>query len=171
MKSIFALLVICSFAFSEPNAEVDFKVSGGVNFKAKTKDVKGKVVMKNNEYIAQGVAVDLKNLSTGMGLRDDHMKNKYLEVTKYPEAILVAGKGGNGKGTGKIKIRGKEKDITGTYKAISDKEVEAKFDINLSDFDIKGIRYLGVGVKDTVSVTVIVPLEKAAAAPAAPAKK
>jgi hypothetical protein len=34
------------------------------------------------------VKVDLNKLTTKIDLRDDHMKNKYLEVGKYPEANL-----------------------------------------------------------------------------------
>lgn len=171
MKIYIVLLAFCSLAFAEPAVEIDFKVSGGINFKATTKNVKGKVILQNGEYIAQGIAVDLKTLSTKMDLRDDHMKNKYLEVSKYPEATLVFGKGKGGKGIGKIKIRGIEKEIKGTYRPISDQEVEARFDINLSDFNIKGIRYMGVGVKDILNVKAIVPLEKGPATTAASMKK
>lgn len=171
MKFSIVLLLLSSLVWAESNVDVDFRVSGGKKFTASTKNIKGKVVLQNGEYIAQGIVVDLKSLSTGMGLRDDHMKNKYLEVSKFPEAVLTVGKGKGGNGIGKIKIRGVEKDIKGTYKQLNDKEVEAKFDLNLPDYNITGIRYLGVGVKDTVSLRVVVPLEKTAATAAAPVKK
>ena len=35
------------------------------------------------------ITVPLANLSTGIGLRDHHMKEKYLEVQKYPSATLT----------------------------------------------------------------------------------
>jgi len=35
------------------------------------------------------ITVPLANLSTGIGLRDHHMKEKYLEVPKYPAATLT----------------------------------------------------------------------------------
>jgi polyisoprenoid-binding protein YceI len=171
MKISVLMLVLCSWAFGKTGVEVDFKVTGGKTFTATTESVKGKVVLQNNEYVAQGIVVDLKTLTTKMDLRDDHMKNKYLEVGKYPEAILSSGKGKDGKGVGKIKIHGVEKDFQGTFKALNDKEVEAKFDLNLPDFNISGIRYMGIGVKDTINLRVIVPLEKAVAtAPAAAVK-
>jgi polyisoprenoid-binding protein YceI len=170
MKISIVLMLLSSFVFAETGVEVDFKVTMGKTFTAKTKSVKGKVVQQNGELIPQGIVVDLKTLTTDMGLRDDHMKNKYLEVGKYPEAVLTTGKGKDGKGTGKIKIRGVEKDISGVYKILNDKEVEAKFDLNLPDYNITGIRYMGVGVKDKVNVRVVVPLEKTSLA-AAPAKK
>lgn len=167
MKISIVLMVLGNLAFGEPGVEVDFKVTGGKTITATTKNIKGKVVFQNNQYVAQGIVVDLKTLTTKMDLRDEHMKNKYLEVSKYPEAVLASGSGKGGKGTGKIKIRGVEKEISGTYKAINDKEVEAKFDLNLPDFNISGIRYLGVGVKDTISLRVVVPLEKGVVAAAA----
>lgn len=162
MKISILLLMISFFSFAEPSAEVDFKVTMGPTFTATTKSVKGKVVLKNDEYIAQNIIVDLKTLSSKMDLRDDHMKNKYLEVEKYPEAILVFGKGKDGKGVGKIKIRGIEKEIKGTYLPLNSKEVEAKFELSLSDFNIKA-QYKGIGVKDIISLRVVVPLEKSAA--------
>tara|TARA_B110001454_G_C12723308_1_gene436467 strand:+ start:11261 stop:11782 length:522 start_codon:yes stop_codon:yes gene_type:complete len=168
MKISIVLLLLSSLSFAEPIAEVEFKAMGQ-KVTATSKIVKGKVVVQNGEYIPQNVSVDLKTLTTNMAPRDDHMRNKYLEVGKYPEAILTSGKGKDGNGIGKIKIKGIEKDIKGTYKALNDKEVEAKFDLNLPDFGITGIRYAGVGVKDNVSVRVVLPLEKGAATAAAPA--
>src|SRR5581483_4442375 len=35
------------------------------------------------------VSVPLANLTTGIALRDHHMKEKYLEVAKYPAAVLT----------------------------------------------------------------------------------
>lgn len=171
MKFSIVLLLLSSFALAETGVNADFKVTGGKTFTATTKDVKGKVILQNGEYIAQGIVVDLQKLTTGMSLRDDHMRNKYLDVKKFPDAVLTVGKGKAGNGIGKLKYRGVEKEIKGTYKQLSDSEVEAKFDINLSDYNVTGINYMGIGVKDTVNVRVVVPLEKAPATAAAPVKK
>jgi len=171
MKFSIVLLLLSSFAFAEPGVDADFLVTGGKKFTASTKNVKGKVVLQNGEYVAQGIVVNLKELSSGMGLRDDHMRNKYLDVAKYPEAVLVIGKGKGGTGTGKLKYRGVEKEIKGTYKQLNDKEVEAKFDLNLPDYNISGIRYMGIGVKESVNVRVVVTLEKGPATAAAPPAK
>jgi polyisoprenoid-binding protein YceI len=171
MKFSIVLLLLSSFVFAEPGVDADFLVTGGKKFTASTKNVKGKVILKNGEYIAESIVVNLKDLSSGMGLRDDHMRNKYLDVAKYPEAVLVMGKGKGGTGIGKLKYRGVEKEIKGTYKQLSDKEVEAKFDLNLPDYNISGIRYMGIGVKDTVNVRVVVPLDKGPVTVAAPTAK
>jgi polyisoprenoid-binding protein YceI len=174
MKSKFVFLVCAwtGLAFAEVGVVVDCKLSPMGSFQAKTKDVKGSVVIKNNEVQADNISVNLKTLTTEMPLRDDHMKNKYLEVDKYPDATLILGKGKDGKGEGKIKIKGVEHAVSGTYKLVSDNELRAEFDINLSDYKISGIRYLSVGVKDQAKIVVNVPVRKEAAAPTpAPAQK
>ncbi|MNT82283.1 YceI-like domain protein [compost metagenome] len=86
------------------------------------------------------------------------MKDKYLQVSKFPDATLVSAKGTGGKGTGKIRIKGIEKDIAGTYK-INGKMLEAEFPLTLSEFQIKDIDYMGVGVEDKVTLHVVVPVK------------
>lgn len=159
-KVIALSIMVVGFVQAETGIVVDCKISPTGSFQAKTKEVKGAVTLKNKEVIADKIVVDLKSLTTGMGLRDDHMKKKYMEVEKFPEAVLSIGKGKDGKGEGKLKFRGIEKDIKGTYKLIGDKEVEASFDLSLAEFKISGIRYMGMGVKDTVKITVNVPVKK-----------
>ena len=82
-------------------------------------------------------------------------------------SVLVAGVGGMGgvaaevlvrMGIGKIKIRGIEKDIAGTYK-VEGKVLKADFPIKISDFGIGDINYMGVGVEDTVTLHVAVPVK------------
>ena len=99
----------------------------------------------------------MKSLKTGVELRDKHTQ-KYLETPKFPEAVLVSATGKGGKGKGKIKIRGVEKDIEGTYK-VEGKLLKADFKLTLSDFDIKEINYMGVGVEDEVTLHVAVPMK------------
>lgn len=139
------------------SATVDVTLSPAGSFKAETKDVKGFATQKGNEVSAQNIVVPLKGLKTGIELRDKHTL-KYLEVNKYPEAVLISAKGKGGKGIGKIRIRGIEKDISGTYKIVG-KELQANFKLNLPDFKITDINYMGVGVEDEVVLNVKVPLK------------
>jgi polyisoprenoid-binding protein YceI len=140
------------------SAVVDVGLTPAGSFKAKTADVKGNATMKGNEVQAQNIVVNLKSLKTGVELRDKHTL-KHLEVDKFPTAILVLAKGKDGKGTGKIRIRGVEKTIEGTYK-ISGNDLEAEFKLNLPDFKIVGIKYMGIGVEDQVTLHVVVPIKK-----------
>lgn len=162
-KFILIMVVILnqSFAQAAIGVSVECKISpGSATFKAETKSVLGKAILNSDKSVmVENISVDLKSLTTDMSLRDDHMKNKYLEVDKFPEAILTIAKGKDDVGEGKIRIRGIEKDVKGTFKIINENELQAVFDLNLSDFDIKGIRHLGIGVKDVVKVTATIPYE------------
>lgn len=137
---------------------VKLSLSPAGQFEAKTDKIEGDVVYQSGKVLAQNVRVPLETLKTGIDLRDEHMKEKYLEVKKYPYAILVMGEGSNGQGKGEIEIRNIRKPISGTYK-IQGKMIEAQFNLKLSDFGIKGIRYMGVGVKDEATVIVKMPVK------------
>lgn len=159
-KFVAVFLVVGLFVLNLKAQEVVVDVSGrpALNFKLRTDEVKGFATQKGNDFEAKDIHVVLTNVKTGLDTRDKHTK-KYLEVEKYPEAILIAAKGSGGKGTGKIKIRNIEKDIAGTYEIKGDK-IEATFSLMLSDFGISGIKYMGVGVNNEVIVHAILPIKK-----------
>lgn len=165
MRSKFALslLVLLSplAAFAEPGVVVDVTLNPAGDFKMKTSDVKGFAVVNGDKVTAENIVVELKNIKTGMALRDKHAKDKYLEVKKFPEAILVKGEGQGGKGKGTLKIRGIEKEVAGTYKVNGD-ELTASFKINVSDFGIKGVKYMAIGVEDEAQIEVTIPIKKGA---------
>jgi polyisoprenoid-binding protein YceI len=158
MKFLVATLV---FAFSlssfAQEVVVDVTLNPMGDFKAKTAAVKGEATKKGDEFTASNIVVNLKTLKTGVEGRDKHTQ-KYLETEKFPEAVLLTASGKGGKGKGRIKIRGIEKDIEGTYK-VEGKLLKAKFDLKIADFGIKDINYMGVGVEDTVTLNVSVPVK------------
>lgn len=159
MKKLIAIgmMITATSAFAQ-QATVDVSLRPAGSFKAKTSDVKGAAVQKGAAFEAQNISVDLKNLKTGIDLRDEHTK-KHLKVDQFPEAVLVSAKGQNGSGEGVIKIKGIEKKISGTYKVEGTKLI-AEFPLTLSDFEITGIKYMGVGVDDEVKLVVEVPVKK-----------
>lgn len=159
MSSLFvaALSVTYSSAVMAASAAVDIKLTPAGGFTGHSEDVKGTVKKVGNKYVGDNIIVNLKTLKTGMGLRDKHTL-EHLETSKFPDAILVHAEGENGKGKGTVKIRGIEKPIEGTYK-ISGKDLTATFPIKLSDFGINGVRYMGIGVKDSAIVNVTVPVQ------------
>lgn len=154
-----SVVLMSAVAFAQ-SVEVDLKISPAGSFQAKTSKVSGKAKKEGNKVVANGVKVDLSRLSTGIKLRDDHMKDKYLEVAKHPTAELVHGECEGGKGKGTLKIRNIEKEVTGTC-AVKGKSVMAEFEISLADYKIEGIRYMGAGVKDKAKVKALIPLELA----------
>lgn len=157
--SLISLLLFSSLALAQsPGVTISFQIKPAGSFEAKSSAVKGGAKKAGAGVTASGIVLPLATLTTGMGLRDNHMKDKYLEVKKFPNAEVIQAQGTNGKGKATIKIRGIAKEVEGTYRVIGDKLVEARFPIKLSEFNITGIRYLGAGVKDEAQVVAIVPL-------------
>lgn len=172
LKAISVLVICLGFVTSvfAQEAEVAVVLKPAGNFKAKTAEVKGAAFKNGDTYQAENIVVELSNLQTGIELRDKHTK-KHLEVEKYPQAVLLKATGKGGKGEGVIKIRDIEQKISGTYEAEGNFLI-AHFPLKLSDFKITGIKYMGVGVDDTVQLTVKVPVQASAATPTTvPAKK
>lgn len=154
---VFSFFLFVSLVVNAQQASVDVTLNPAGSFKGKTSDVKGFATKKGDEVTATNIVVDLRNLKTGVTLRDKHTK-KYLETDKHPQAVLVSATGKGGKGTGIIKIKGVEKNIAGTYK-ISGNVLNATFPLTLSDFGITGIKYMGIGVEDQVKVQISVPVK------------
>ena len=143
----------------------------GGSFDAKTSAVSGSLTASaaHSPAFDGSLAVDLRTLDTGIGLRNDHLREKYLEVDKgagYDKAVLsdIDLKGlnpdapeGKGSFTGSLTLHGVTKTVTGPVeikKTGSGLRVKASFPVNLSDYNIPEPRYLGVGVKNTVQVEV-----------------
>ena len=115
------------------------------------------------------LAVDLRTIDTGISLRNDHLREKYLEVDKgagYDKAVLsaMALKGlnpdapeGKGSFTASLTLHGVTETVSGPVevrKAGAGLRIRAAFPVNLPDYNIPEPRYLGVGVKNTVHVDV-----------------
>ncbi|HXX70321.1 MAG TPA: YceI family protein [Polyangiaceae bacterium] len=112
------------------------------------------------------ITVPLGNLSTGISLRDHHMKEKYLEVPKYPAGVLTVAKnalkvpaaGGqvDADVPGTLALHGQTRPVSVHYSAKSDgtnTSAQGKFHINMTEFGIVVPTYLGVTVKPDVDVS------------------
>jgi polyisoprenoid-binding protein YceI len=122
-------------------------------------------VAETDGHVVVGVA--LGSLTTGIALRDQHMREKYLEVSKYPEAILsiarsalrVPAAGGDrlaADAPGTLKLHGQSRPVTVHYEASPDASgvaVNGRFHLRMDDFGIAIPSYLGVSVKPDVDVT------------------
>lgn len=161
MKFFILLASVLSFSQmlrAETGASFDVTMHPMGDFVGKVSEVTGFAVLDGKKVSAENVKVKLSGLKTGMETRDGHAK-KYLEVEKFPEAILVKAHGENGKGSGVLKIHGIENKIEGTYK-IEGSELIADWHIKLSEYGITGIRYKNLGVDDEVVVHVTLPVQK-----------
>ena len=154
----------------------------GGSFEAKTKDLAGDLAVAGDSQTVQGaLTVDLQTLETGIGLRDRHLKDNYLEVDKgpaYAEAKLqdIRVERLDGKTTfkGMLTLHGQKREVTGTAQIKQDGNgyrMQASFPLKVSDFQIPEPTYLGVGVADEVIVRVNLNAVPAATAVATSGKK
>lgn len=113
------------------------------------------------------LAVRLDTLSTAVDLRDEHMKTKYLEVGRYPEAVIKLDKLPLPKGdqpftfSGRVRIHGVEQTVTIQARVSgsnSARALNAEFKIKLSDFKIEIPSFKGVTVAEDVTVQVEAPV-------------
>jgi polyisoprenoid-binding protein YceI len=112
------------------------------------------------------VVVPLANLKTGIELRDKHMREKYLEVGKFPNAELVVSRAllkfpaegaSNGQAQGTMKIHGRSKAVIFNYAATragTKLDVSGNVLIDIGDYGIDIPSYMGVTVKREVTINV-----------------
>jgi polyisoprenoid-binding protein YceI len=123
------------------------------SFVAKSSQLKSGKLAREGEtnFKLSEARLSLNSLQSGIELRDTHMKDKYFEVHKYPEAELFQAVGKNEKFTAQLKVHGVTKEINGTYE-LKPNALRATFYCRLSDFKIKEAQYRGIGVEDQVKV-------------------
>jgi len=143
----------------------------GGSFDATTTALSGSVTVSTSgsRTFDGALAVDLRTLDTGIGLRNDHLREHYLEVNKGPafDTAILSEIDLNGfkpdapesKGpfTGLLSLHGVTRSVTGAVDvrhAGAGLRVKASFPVHLADYNIRKPRYLGIGVKDIVQVDV-----------------
>ena len=144
----------------------------GGSFEAKTAALSGSLISRANgsPTLDGSLAVDLRTLDTGINLRNEHLREKYLEVNKgtgFAVATLSAidltglnpvAPEGKGSFSGLLTVHGVAKTVRGAVdvrRASGGARVKASFRLDLRDYGIAKPRYLGVGVADTVQVEVV----------------
>lgn len=91
---------------------------------------------------------------TGIAKRDEHMRDKYLEVAKYPKATLKLTTAANGVFGGDLTLKGVTKPVNGKYTLSKDGLLEAVFTISLDDYGVGVPSFMGVTVAKDVTVKV-----------------
>lgn len=142
------LILFTTLTFA--GVKVDVQLSPAGSFEIDTGSISGKIEKTSSGYRAKKLSVSVRNFTTSMELRDKHTKEK-LQVSEYPKITVFDVVAASGKGSAMIKIMNIKKPISFTYKE-SDNKITANFELKLSDFNIKGINYMSVGVKDTVKI-------------------
>jgi hypothetical protein len=165
MKKI--CLIILLFSCPSFSSDISQKLSIYVelfpagDFVAVSKEIKGKIKKKGNQYFAEDIRVPVKSIDTGIDLRNTHLHQR-LGADKDLNAsiVMVKGSGENGKGEGTFLINNIEQSFPISFQEISPKFIEATFEIDFSKFKIPDLKYMGVGVQDTSKVVVVIPFEE-----------
>ena len=145
------------------DALVSFNASGpaGMTIVGTTNELQ---VSETDQEIV--IVVPLAKLDTKIDLRNKHMREKYLETDKYPNAELHVPKSqitmpkgapSSGKATGNLTIHGKTKPTSFSYTAKPDgarTAVSGAMHVDMKDFGVAQPGYSGISVKPEVEVTV-----------------
>jgi len=108
-------------------------------------------------------SVGLDSFDTGMDLRNEHMRDKYLETKKYPKAALKldAFKMSEAEApspfSGDLTLKGVTKKINGKM-SVKAKKVLATFTVNLGEYPVGVPEWKGISMAKEVEVTVEFPL-------------
>ncbi len=164
MKVLKTLAIAVGFfislsAFSaEYKKGIDIKVqlSPLGSFNITSGKIKGKVFITNaGDITAKNIRIPVRSLDTGIGLRNTHLKEKLgYEQNKKAQLLLVKASGKKFSGTALFKVLNKEQSVPFTFKKLNYRFAQAKFKLAMDKFKIAGIRYMGVGVKNIVTITI-----------------
>lgn len=166
-----------------PSGSLEFLALGKpslLRIRGKGEAPKGSVKVEGGRFSGT-FTFNLKSLDTGIDLRTEHMKNKYLQVDQHPEAKLVLTdvklpeswtlenpQAEDIPFQGLLTLHGQEKPVSGTFTTKATDGhlgVDAKFDVNIGDFGIETPSYAGIKVTDSVNVSVAFPELKKVTAP------
>lgn len=125
---------------------------------------------EENGLISGEIEFELKSLKTGIDLRDEHLKNKYLEVDKFPTAKVTISSlklpvkiNDSFKFSGVLNLHGVSQPIEGSAEvsgAASAQFIKSEFKINLSQFKIDIPSFKGITVAEEVLVKIETPVLK-----------
>lgn len=159
---------------STGDVRVTCRLTVGGSFEAKTTALVASLAVDPAARVLAGeVSVDVTTLDTGIALRNQHMRENYLEVQKpgFETAVLSeidAGvltptvSDGTRDFTAQLHLHGTTRPVSGrvTFRQRNGVlRVDASFPVRIADHGIPDPRYLGVGVRDEVTVRVIVDVQ------------
>jgi polyisoprenoid-binding protein YceI len=181
-----AIGLVATGAATRAHAADSYRISGGEvtvlcpltvggSFEAKTKTLSGEIAPAADQSgaVSGTLKVELQTLETGIGIRDRHMRNNYLEVEKPGfstatiDDIRVEKLDGKTTFTGVLSLHGQKKKISGAadlQQRDGSIKVQAQFALKVSDFEIPAPTYLGVGVRDEIQIKVALTATPAKAA-------
>ncbi len=176
LKHVYAAFLVLvslpAFAGVEQVGETQVRFAGtgpaGLRLEGKTN-----MMTLHEEGATVSFTVPLKTLETGIALRDKHMKERYLEVDRYPQAVLMVpwsavrlpepGRAHSQVVTGTLTLHGQSREVQVRcdLKHNGDRyEVRSQVPINMKDFGIETPRYMGLSVKPDIETVVTFSFKK-----------
>jgi polyisoprenoid-binding protein YceI len=161
-----------AFRVTQGDVRVTVPLRPGGAFEARTASLSGTLTLASPSRPAElegELVSDLTTIDTGIDLRNRHLRENYLEVSKgpgYDKAVLsqirladAAGADFAGRTafTGTLRLHNVSKPVSGTAevrRSGSGVEIVATFPLLLPDFGIEPPQYMGVGVGNKLMVKV-----------------
>lgn len=192
VPKLFLLLInilFCSLAFGATNTQIDLAGAGqaaSVEFLALVKPgslringtggkATGRIEIIDNSVTGE-LTVQLDEIKTGISLRDTHMKEKFLETKKFPNAVLkiTEMKLSENPFSGPVKmlavpfkgtlnVHGVENNVTGSADIDSTGSaviIEAKTKTTIQAHQIEKPSYLGIKVAEDIDLMAHLKLKK-----------
>lgn len=162
MNTLFMRLLIFYFSVTASSAlaqavSVVVPLSPAGEFTLKSDKIVGKLKKKGSSYSASVLKTPISSLKTGIKLRDKHTHER-LGAPKEKFVTVKNIKIKDGKGTAHITVNKVSKPLS--FEAEEDgNHIKVKFTLKPSDFNLKDIRYMNVGVEDEVEAEISVPYE------------
>lgn len=163
------ILIMTLLIITNVQAAILTLSQGNIEFKAKGKpaliSIDGTSTLLNgtlkshNDQFDGEFDLELTSLNTGVELRDDHLKNKYLEVEKFPKAKLTfknirIERNSETNFKANLMLHGQENEVNGTALLSDQNKLMAEFTINLVDFGIEIPSFQGITVAKEVKIKV-----------------
>jgi polyisoprenoid-binding protein YceI len=143
----------------------------GGAFTATTSSLSGTLTLGAEKPTALNgdLSMDLTTIETGINLRNQHLREKYLEISKgrgFDKAVLSAIQlddadgaafAGRSRFSGMLLLHGMSQRVTGTADIRPEgtgRRVKSEFTLTLTDFGITPPEYLGVGVAGKLLIKV-----------------
>lgn len=146
----------------EPTAGFRGRGPGGFTLEGKTHQLR-----IEDDGTMLKVIVPLSELQTGVALRDRHMRERYLEVAKYPEAVLALpwsavkfpedGRSLESTAPGTMTLHGKSHEVQVRYRLArsgASYQVSGTVPLDIRHYGIEMPSYFGVTVQPEIEASV-----------------
>jgi polyisoprenoid-binding protein YceI len=155
------LLSAATRVSGEPTAGFRGRGPGGFTLEGKTHQLR-----IEDDGTMLKVIVPLSELQTGIALRDRHMREKYLEVAKYPDAVLALpwsavklpedGRSLDGTAPGTMTLHGKSHEVQVRYRIArsgASYQVSGNIPLDIRHYGIEMPSYFGVTVQPEIETS------------------